>query len=102
MPPLRRVTSCSPSARARTVTAHSLNAIGIGPLERVDRRSVYCPVSSWGETYDLTRRHILCTKSRKLIISLQITALVLIGPIPEERFHTGFRCELRRACRRGP
>src|ERR1700712_5243800 len=30
MPPLRRVTSCSPSARARTVTAHSLKAIGIG------------------------------------------------------------------------
>src|SRR3954471_3911691 len=29
MPPLRRVTSCSPSARARTVTAHSLKAIGI-------------------------------------------------------------------------
>src|SRR3954451_4015920 len=30
MPPLRRVTSCSPSASARTVTAHSLKAIGIG------------------------------------------------------------------------
>src|ERR1700684_1924714 len=29
MPPLRRVISCSPSARARTVTAHSLRAIGI-------------------------------------------------------------------------
>src|SRR3954471_20333695 len=29
MPPLRRVSSCSPSARARTVTAHSLNAIGM-------------------------------------------------------------------------
>ena len=29
MPPLRRVMSCSPSASARTVTAHSLNAIGI-------------------------------------------------------------------------
>ena len=29
-PPLRRVTSCSPSASARTVTAHSLKAIGIG------------------------------------------------------------------------
>ena len=29
MPPLRRVTSCSPSASARTVTAHSLKAIGI-------------------------------------------------------------------------
>src|SRR5258705_13602351 len=37
MPPLRRVRSCSPSASARTVTAHSLNAIGIfrgeGPSE---------------------------------------------------------------------
>src|SRR3954452_9325500 len=30
MPPLRSVTSCSPSASARTVTAHSLKAIGIG------------------------------------------------------------------------
>src|ERR1700753_1087118 len=30
MPPLRSVSSCSPSARARTVTAHSLKAIGIG------------------------------------------------------------------------
>ena len=30
MPPLRRVRSCSPSASARTVTAHSLKAIGIG------------------------------------------------------------------------
>src|SRR5436305_1680076 len=29
MPPLRRVSSCSPSASARTVTAHSLKAIGI-------------------------------------------------------------------------
>ena len=29
MPPLRRVTSCSPSASARTVTAHSLKAIGM-------------------------------------------------------------------------
>src|SRR5215208_70990 len=29
MPPLRRVISCSPSARARTVTAHSLKAVGI-------------------------------------------------------------------------
>ena len=28
-PPLRRVISCSPSARARTVTAHSLKAIGM-------------------------------------------------------------------------
>src|SRR4051794_33706662 len=30
MPPFRSVTSCSPSASARTVTAHSLNAIGMG------------------------------------------------------------------------
>src|SRR3954447_25655168 len=30
MPPLRSVMSCSPSARARTVTAHSLKAVGIG------------------------------------------------------------------------
>src|SRR4051812_26885615 len=29
MPPLRRVSNCSPSASARTVTAHSLNAIGM-------------------------------------------------------------------------
>src|SRR6187200_1471504 len=29
MPPFRRVPSCSPSASARTVTAHSLKAIGI-------------------------------------------------------------------------
>src|ERR1700759_3806917 len=29
MPPLRSVRSCSPSASARTVTAHSLKAIGI-------------------------------------------------------------------------
>ena len=29
IPPLRSVISCSPSARARTVTAHSLKAIGI-------------------------------------------------------------------------
>src|SRR3954469_13298824 len=34
MPPLRRVTSCSPSARARTVTAHSLKAIGIRKGEK--------------------------------------------------------------------
>src|SRR5947208_7895927 len=32
MPPLRSVSSCSPSARARTVTAHSLKAIGIFEL----------------------------------------------------------------------
>ena len=32
IPPLRRVRSCSPSASARTVTAHSLNAIGIEPV----------------------------------------------------------------------
>src|SRR5829696_262058 len=30
IPPLRRVRSCSPSASARTVTAHSLKATGIG------------------------------------------------------------------------
>ena len=30
IPPLRRVSSCSPSASARTVTAHSLKAIGMG------------------------------------------------------------------------
>src|SRR5690242_14779984 len=29
MPPFRRVRSCSPSASARTVTAHSLKAIGM-------------------------------------------------------------------------
>src|SRR4051794_37503556 len=29
MPPFLRVTSCSPSARARTVTAHSLKAVGM-------------------------------------------------------------------------
>ena len=29
IPPLRRATSCSPSASARTVTAHSFNAIGM-------------------------------------------------------------------------
>src|SRR5262245_4150919 len=29
MPPFRRATSCSPSASARTVTAHSLKAIGM-------------------------------------------------------------------------
>src|SRR4051794_31489683 len=39
MPPLRRVTSCSPSASARTVTAHSLKAIGIGNREGGDVRS---------------------------------------------------------------
>src|SRR3954463_4342742 len=35
MPPLRSVRSCSPSASARTVTAHSLNAIGIFRRERL-------------------------------------------------------------------
>src|SRR5579875_3643903 len=39
MPPLRRVSNCSPSARARTVTAHSLKAIGM--------------FSWWGEGRDL-------------------------------------------------
>ena len=34
MPPLRRVSSCSPSASARTVTAHSLNATGMVVAER--------------------------------------------------------------------
>src|SRR5579875_2164867 len=29
MPPLRSVSNCSPSASARTVTAHSLKAIGM-------------------------------------------------------------------------
>src|SRR5829696_5728177 len=38
MPPLRSVTSCSPSASARTVTAHSLNAIGIGRIGLVGER----------------------------------------------------------------
>src|SRR3954452_10437117 len=38
MPPLRSVTSCSPSASARTVTAHSLKAIGIGELVSEERR----------------------------------------------------------------
>src|SRR5665213_1163275 len=43
MPPLRSVMSCSPSARARTVTAHSLKAIGIKKAkeklrERLDKR----------------------------------------------------------------
>src|SRR3954453_19870801 len=37
MPPLRSVISCSPSARARTVTAHSLKAVGIG------ERGSFCP-----------------------------------------------------------
>src|SRR3954454_5452648 len=38
MPPLRSVSSCSPSARARTVTAHSLKAIGIKVGERELKR----------------------------------------------------------------
>jgi hypothetical protein len=37
----------------------------------IKRDDVVLPVSSWRNTR-LTRRHILCTKSRKLIISLQI------------------------------
>ena len=48
MPPLRRVTSCSPSASARTVTAHSLNAIGIIPSLRefeMSRREAFAGVS---------------------------------------------------------
>jgi hypothetical protein len=32
-PPLRSVSSCSPSASARTVTAHSLKAVGMGKGE---------------------------------------------------------------------
>src|SRR3954449_11487021 len=48
MPPLRSVTSCSPSASARTVTAHSLKAIGIGELvsskEREEGAVLECPV----------------------------------------------------------
>src|ERR1043165_2671110 len=44
MPPLRRVSSCSPSARARTVTAHSLRAIGIGVVLQRFRDSS----SNWG------------------------------------------------------
>ena len=36
MPPFRRVSSCSPSASARTVTAHSLNATGIDLLTVAD------------------------------------------------------------------
>src|SRR5881275_200099 len=43
MPPLRSVMSCSPSASARTVTAHSLKAIGIregvGDLRPTDART---------------------------------------------------------------
>src|SRR4029078_11255974 len=34
MPPFRKVSSCSPSARARTVTAHSLNATGMNKLTK--------------------------------------------------------------------
>src|SRR3954453_20407323 len=48
MPPLRRVTSCSPSASARTVTAHSLNAIGIE--REVGRESPYVPATFGAQT----------------------------------------------------
>src|SRR4051795_8908218 len=37
IPPFRRVRSCSPSASARTVTAHSLKATGIGRGEPPSR-----------------------------------------------------------------
>src|SRR3954452_2518021 len=58
MPPLRRVTSCSPSASARTVTAHSLKAIGIrGGLE-VERRE-RCSVKRLAAGYK-PRRSRLC------------------------------------------
>jgi len=48
------------------------------------------PCLAMGKHLGLTRRHILCTKSRNLIISLQISNLVVIAPISEERFHRGF------------
>jgi len=40
IPPLRRVRSCSPSASARTVTAHSLKAIGIRKRGQTTGRAV--------------------------------------------------------------
>src|SRR6478672_13151810 len=43
MPPLRSVSSCSPSARARTVTAHSLKAIGIKVGEERVENGLLCP-----------------------------------------------------------
>src|ERR1700733_7529495 len=43
MPPLRSVMSCSPSARARTVTAHSLKAIGIKDERPVRKRLLLEP-----------------------------------------------------------
>src|SRR5690349_24115103 len=44
MPPLRTVSNCSPSARAHTVTAHSLKAIGIKVgEERVEKACMSRP-----------------------------------------------------------
>ena len=80
IPPLRRVTSCSPSASARTVTAHSLKAIGIrsqSGSERVlrtcDPRRANLRRAAPSRSADPGDRHILCTNSRDPIISLQIT-----------------------------
>src|SRR5665213_4547316 len=66
MPPLRRVTSCSPSASARTVTAHSLNAIGMRiPSVKQQRLPL-------GRVRERIRRRIQDTQeSRNLQISLQ-------------------------------
>src|SRR5438874_5525421 len=48
MPPLRSVRSCSPSARARTVTAHSLNAIGITKMRGRDTARDVLPAGPEG------------------------------------------------------
>src|SRR5215217_327798 len=94
MPPLRSVTSCSPSASARTVTANSLKAIGIGRVGLVEGESGIR--ATWGtraqthrrRTYSTApadprvgHRHILNTKKRIRQIALHLTGFSATGMV---------------------
>src|SRR4051794_33904289 len=69
MPPFLRVTSCSPSARARTVTAHSLKAVGIEERPAGPRRA-------W------LLRHSRGAGGRILRIGLRISSRGMWRPTP--------------------
>src|SRR4051812_15158031 len=69
MPPLRRVRSCSPSASARTVTAHSFNATGI------DERNLQNAASRYQQQREAGRGRPLLRTSAQ--VSREISARLL-------------------------
>ena len=102
-PPLRRVTSCSPSASARTVTAHSLKAIGIGELERGWIGTTrYCPVSVTGRNTRADETSHTMHKVPKTHNFPANTALSSNRTDSGKTVPPGFPVRVRRGCRRGP